>query len=32
MHEEEAELFGEALKDEDLLNDLEALEAEDAAK
>ena len=32
MHDMEVEVFGEALKDEDLLADLDALEAEEAAK
>ena len=31
MHDMEVEMFGEALKDDDLLADLDALEAEDAA-
>ena len=32
MHDMEVEVFGEALKDEDLLADLDALEAEEAAQ
>ena len=32
MHDMEVEMFGEALKDEDLLADLDQLEAEEAAK
>ena len=31
MHDKEAEMFGEALKDEDLLADLDKLEAEEKA-
>ena len=32
MHDMEVEVFGEALKDEDLLADLDALEAEEATQ
>ena len=32
MHDMEVEMFGEALKEEDLLADLDALEAEEAAQ
>ena len=32
MHDMEVEMFGEALKDEDLLADLDQLEADEAAK